>query len=216
MRQRVLSRANLALALWLIGACLVPAATAGEAPSAAALIAEARRAFTLNGKPIPPEIFRDFGDGDLADSGTIWVTVDVKAAIGSNLYFDDIGQNGAWVVQKKSAARPGGAEETAYQYIGATANGLLVVLAAYRSGGSGDFIWLHILDIAPALAFDPVGKVYERINLTNLRTLALGDRWVGEISIAKNTIMIVTTRKGPADESGTRERTTIEARRPQG
>jgi hypothetical protein len=41
----------------------------------AALIAEARRAFTLNGKQVPPEIFRDFGDGDLADSGTIWVTI---------------------------------------------------------------------------------------------------------------------------------------------
>jgi hypothetical protein len=31
---------------------------------------------------IPPEIFRDFGDGDSADSASIWVTVDVKAAIG--------------------------------------------------------------------------------------------------------------------------------------
>jgi hypothetical protein len=40
-----------------------------SAPTAA-LIAEVRRAFTLNGKQIPPEIFRDFGDGDLADFST--------------------------------------------------------------------------------------------------------------------------------------------------
>jgi hypothetical protein len=53
------------------------------------------------------------------------------------------------------------------------------------------------------------GKIYQRINLTNLR-----NSWGGEISIEKNTITIVTTRKGPADDSGVRETTTIEAIRP--
>jgi hypothetical protein len=215
MHQRPLTRRSIALALCVIGAAVLPpVAVAGDPPSMAALVAEARRAFTLNGKPIPPEIFRDFGDGDMADSGAIWVTVDIKAAIGSNLYFDDIKQDGAWVIQKKSAGRPGGAEETAYRYVGATGNGLLVVVAAYSGGGSGDFIWLHILDIGSALGFDLEGKPYGRINLTNLRSIALGDRWDGEISIAKNTITIVTTRKGPTDDSGRRERMTIEARRP--
>jgi hypothetical protein len=47
-----------------------------------------------------------------------------------------------------------------------------------------------------------------------LRRVALGDRWDGEISIAKNTIRVVTTRKGPADETGARETMTIVARRP--
>jgi len=81
-----------------------------------------------------------------------------------------------------------------------------VVLAAYSGGGSGDFITLHILDIASARAFDLAGKVYEHINLTELRRIALGDRWEGEISIAKNTIRVVTTRKGPADDTGARDR----------
>jgi len=48
-------------------------------------------------------------------------------------------------------------------YFGATENGLLVVLAAYSGGGSGDFITLHILDIVAARAFDLAGKIYERI-----------------------------------------------------
>jgi hypothetical protein len=186
----------------------------GRAAPTAALIAEVRRAFTLNGQQIPPEIFRDFGDGDLADSASIWVTVDVKAAIGSNLYFDEITQNGAWIIRKKVTATSGAEQETAYTYVGVTDDGLLVVLAAYSGGGSGDFITLHILDIAAARAFDLAGKVYERIDLTDLRRVALGDRWDGEISIAKNTIRVVTTRKGPADESGARETTTIVARRP--
>jgi hypothetical protein len=214
MRLRPLSPSAV-LALWMISSSLVPLpATAGEAAPAAALIAEVRRAFTLNGKQIPPEIFRDFGDGDLADSGSIWVTVDVKAAIGSNLYFDEIRQNGSWISQKKVTANAGAEEDTGYTYYGATENGLLVVLAAYSGGGSGDFITLHILDIAAARAFDLGGKVYERITLTDLRRIALGDRWEGEISIAKNTIRVVTKRKGPADETGARETMTIVARRP--
>jgi hypothetical protein len=193
----------------------IPArASAGEATSTASLIAEVRRTFTIDGKPIPPEIFRDFGDGDLADSGPIWVTVDVKASIGSNLYFDDIKQDGRWINQRKTNSKGEVLEETGYAYYGATENGLLIVLASYNGGGSGDFISLHILDIASARGFELEGKVYERINLTNVRSIALGDRWDGEVAIEKNTVRVTTTRSGPADDSGKRRTTTIEARRP--
>jgi hypothetical protein len=61
-----------------------------------------RRSFMVHGKPIPPEIFRDFGDADMADSGSIWVTVDVAAATGSNLYYDPIKQDGGFVAQTKT------------------------------------------------------------------------------------------------------------------
>jgi hypothetical protein len=200
-----------ALALGVIASCVPPATgTADDAGSTAALIAEVRRSFTLDGEQIPPEIFRDFGDGDLADSGSIWVTVDVKAAIGSNLYFDDIRKNGDWIDQKKA----GSAEETAYTHIGRTENGLLVVLSAFSGGGSGSFISLHILDVAAARAFDFNGHIYERLNLTNLRSIPLGDRWDGETGIEKNTITITTTRRGPADDSKVRETKAIEATRP--
>jgi hypothetical protein len=47
-----------------------------------------------------------------------------------------------------------------------------------------------------------------------VRTIILGDRWDGEVSIAKNSIVVVTTRTGPADDSGVRRTTTIEAVRP--
>jgi hypothetical protein len=198
----------------LIAALLVSPASAGDTPSTASLLSEARRALTIGGKPIPPEIFRDFGDGDMADSGPIWVTVDINAATGSNLYFDDIKQDGKWFSQKKTDTRTDTVEETGYCYYGATANGLLVVVASYSGGGSGNFITLHILDLAAAHAFDSDGKIYDRINLTNVRSIALGDRWNGDIKIEKNTIRVVTTRKGPADDSGKRETRTIEAKRP--
>jgi len=83
MPQRSLSRVGGILALAVTASFLPPlVATADDAAATGAFIDEVRHSFTLNGKPIPPEIFRDFGDGDLADSASIWVTVDVKAAIG--------------------------------------------------------------------------------------------------------------------------------------
>jgi len=204
----------LAAAALIVMSFMPAPASAGEAPQTASLITEVRRTFTIDGKPIPPEIFRDFGDGDLADTGPIWVTVDVKASIGSNLYFDDVKQDGRWVNQRKTNSKGEMLEETGYAYYGATENGLLIVLASYSGGGSGDFISLHILDIASSRGFDLEGKVYERINLTNIGSIALGDRWDGEIAIEKNTVRVTTTRSGPADDSGKRRTTTIEARRP--
>jgi len=220
MRQRLLSLPGAAIMLGMIGALLLslPAAApaaAKEPASTTALLSEVRRTFTLQGERIPPEIFRDFGDGNLADSVPIWVTVDVRAAIGSNLYADDIKQSGHWISQRKAApATMNGMEETAYKYMGAAENGLLVVLATYNGGGSGTFFTLHLLSIDAVPAFDPNGEVYDRINLTNLRSIALGDRWDGEVGIAKNTIHVATTRKGPADRAGTREEMSFEARKP--
>ncbi len=178
---------------------LTATAAAQSNPSAAALVAEVKRTFTIQGKPVPPEIFRDFGDGDLADSGSIWVTVDLETATGSNLYADDIKQDNGWVSQRKTNDSINGAEETGYIYIGATANGLLVAIASYSGGGSGTFYTLHIMDIAAAKAFDLDGKLYDRVNLTNIRGVPLGDRWNGEVSISGNAIHVLTTRTGPAD-----------------
>jgi len=216
-------RALAALAAWsVIAASAAPPAAEAASPGVArpdaetaSLVAEVRRSFTIHGKPIPPEIFRDFGDGDLGDSSDIWVTVNVAAAVGSNLYFDDIKEEKkGWFTQRPAGGRPHAGEETSYHFVGATANGLLVVIASYSGGGSGVFYTLHILDLAPARAFDLEGKLYWQINLTSLRSIALGDRWDGDVSIAKNSIRVVTTRKGPADDSGARTTMTIAAERP--
>lgn len=169
-----------------------------EDKGASALVAEVRRAFTLNGQVIPPEIFRDFGDGNLADSDAIWVTVDLAAAVDSNFYYDPIRQYGDWKIQRKQRRATDTPEEAAYAFKGSTANGLLVVVASYNGGGSGTFHTLHILDVAAAAAFDNDGKRYPRINLTNIRSVALGDRWEGEVKIVGNAVLVTTTRDGPA------------------
>jgi hypothetical protein len=42
------------------------------------------------------------------------VTVDVRASIGSNLYFDDIKRNGRWISQRKTNSKGEVLEETGY------------------------------------------------------------------------------------------------------
>jgi len=139
------------------------------------------------------------------------VTIDARAAVGSNRYADPIVIQGRWVMQKKPNDKVlNGAEETAYEYIGATRDNLLVV-ASYNGGGSGTFHTLHILDAALAPAFDADGKAYERLNLTLLRGVPLGDRWEGTVTISGNTVRITSPDSGPAKGIAP---TTIEARRP--
>ena len=183
-------------------------ARAAEAGEAAGLIAEVRKSFTLRGKPIPPEIFRDFGDGNLAESTPIWTSVDLGSAVGSNQYFDPIKKNGVWVTQGRAAGNGREAEETGYRYIGAAKNGLLVAVATYNGGGTGVFTNLHVLDLAPTRAFDDEGKVYTRITLTNLRSVSLGDRWDGDVTISGDEIHIKT--RGGAGSAPK----TIQAKRP--
>jgi hypothetical protein len=202
------------LLVWAFAAAALPvAALARDADKTAALVSEIKRAFTINDNAIPPEIFRDFGDGNLADSDPIWITVDVQAATGSNLYYDPIRKQGDWTIQTKQRQATDTPEETAYAFYGATKNGLLVVVASYNAGGTGTFHTLHILDLMTTRAFDADGKRAQRISLSHIRSVALGDRWEGEIKLNENTVHIITTRKGPVD-AGPQPPSTITAERP--
>ena len=179
---------RLAILLVALIACAAPALAAGP-------LDELRRSFALDGKPVPPDVFRDFGDADLGDSLPSVVTIDVKAAIDSNRYGFPITRRGDWVTQSRPAAGSlNGAEETGYRFIGATKSGLMIVVAAYSGGGSGVFTTLHVLDASLAAGFDGDGKRYGRVNLTVLRSVILGDRWLGEATIAGDAVRIATTK----------------------
>jgi hypothetical protein len=150
---------------------------------------EVRRSFTIGGKPVPPESFADFGDAMMSDNRPIVVTIDANAAIDSNRYADPIKMNGRWVEHMKSGLGSfNGPETMSYEYRGATADGLLVFLAAWSGGGSGTFYYLHILDAASNRAFDEDGSTFSRL----VRTYILGDRWEGVVSISSNSVRIVT------------------------
>ncbi|MDR3483832.1 MAG: hypothetical protein P4M05_02855, partial [Bradyrhizobium sp.] len=176
---------------------------------------ELRRSFTVGGKPVPPEVFRDLGDGDLADSDSILVTVDVTAAIGSNRYFDGITTTDGWVTQIKPASkREDPVEQTAYMFIGRTANDLLIVIASYSGGGSGVFYTLHILGAVSVKGLNSAGKRYDRLNVTAVRSVPLGDRWDGRAKIDGNAISIETTGRTPDGQDQKSTTRIIRAERP--
>src|SRR5271166_5595034 len=113
--------------------------------------------------------------------------------IGGNRYADPIKTNGRWVEQMKPGSGSfNGPETMSYEYRGATTNGFLVLVAAYSGGGSGTFYSLHVLDSASNRAFDEDGSTYSRLDLTLVRTLILGDRWQGGVTISGNSVRIVT------------------------
>jgi hypothetical protein len=121
------------------------------------------------------------------------VKIAANAAIDSNRYADPIKTNGRWVEQIKLASGSfNGPETMSYEFRGATANGMLVFLAAWSGGGSGTFYYLHILDAASNRAFDEDGSTYSRLDLTLVRTYVLGDRWQGDVSISGNSVHVVT------------------------
>jgi hypothetical protein len=163
------------------------------AASAGDPLDEVLRSFTIGGKPIPPEIFADFGDAMMSDNRPIIVTIDASAAIDSNRYADPIKMKGGWAEQTKLGSGSfNGPETMSYEFRGATANGMLVLLAAWNGGGSGTFYYLHILDAASNRAFDEDGSTYSRLDLTLVRTYILGDRWQGDVGISGNSVRVVT------------------------
>jgi hypothetical protein len=178
---------------------------------------ELRQTFTLRGKPVPPAVFADFGDADMSGANSIRVTIDLLAAMDSNLYSAGVNASpNGWVSQKKAigAGADKAAETTAYKFNGVTRNGLLLVTAAVSGGGSGDYLTLHILDAAAARAFDSEGKTYDRLNLTVLRSIPLGDRWKGAIEVTGDNIAITTEPGEPNNSNPQRETRIVEAVRP--
>lgn len=163
-------------------------------PAQADALDELRTSFTISGKPVPPEVFGDFGDAMISDSRPIVVGIDATAAIDSNRYADPIKKNGAWVEQTKPQNTGiNGAETESYKFIGPTANGLLVLLTSWSGGGTGVFYKLHIIDAAWANAFDDDGLRERRLVLTPVRASILGDRWEGDVTISGNAVRIETT-----------------------
>lgn len=179
----------------MLRAFLVLTMLVASVPAQAAdALDELRASFSIGGKPIPPNVFGDFGDAMMSDNRAVIVGVDALAAIDSNRYADAIRRNGAWLEQSKPQNTGiNGAETESYKFVGATADGLLVLLTSWSGGGSGVFYTLHIVDAVWAKAFDEDGSRYRRLVLTPVRTHILGDRWQGDVTIAGNAVRIETT-----------------------
>ena len=85
------------LALWTL---LLIAAFAAPAPAADRLD-EVRRTFTIDGKPIPPRIFADFGDADSSATAgpspsTLLAIIRARPEVPLNLDTPSLSDGGRW------------------------------------------------------------------------------------------------------------------------
>jgi hypothetical protein len=176
---------------------LLLAASLSPAFAADGPLAELRKSFTVGGKPIPPQAFADFGDAWMSDSRPIVTSIDARAAIDSNRYFGDIIKRGPSFEQILPGT-PGlnGPPKISYEYFGATANGMLVIVSVYSGGGTGEFTYLHILDPVRVEAIDGAAATYDRLDLRLVRTYDLGDRWQGDLKIEGNVVHLEPGRNG--------------------
>lgn len=199
----------------LVATVFVVALAVSAGPTLAAPIDELRASFTLEGKPVPPEIFATFGVGDLADEANIpVVTVDLLAALRSHLYRDPVTvRANGWVSQRRTFEGQQ-AEVTSYRFYGATRSGLMITVAASWGGGTGIYHMLYVLDAAPSRAIGHDGMPYDRLNLTVLRHRPLGDRWRGDITISGEAVTLVTEPGEPNNSEHQRTTLTFEAARP--
>lgn len=193
-------RLRLVAALLVVAAAVCISTSACDAspqpgPPMDPQLVELGRTFTLSGKPVPPLIFVDLGDGDLADSEHAIDSIDLIAAAGSNLYSAPITNNAGWMNQHRADG-----SEAGYHFVGLTTNGLVAVVSRFSGGGTGVFYVLHILELHSSTGFDAEGQKRERVDLRTVRSIPLGDRWFGEVRIDGNSL-VIRTAQHPGDHT---------------
>src|SRR5579875_710132 len=97
---RHLAGLALCLGVAVLGETSIRAVRAESGTAAGdALLNEIRHSFTLHGRPVPPLLFRNLGDGDLADARAVFDSADLVAAVASDLYATETRQLAGWTVQ---------------------------------------------------------------------------------------------------------------------
>lgn len=173
--------------LLLLQGCLVRSATTDRTP--------VREKPSFCRAPfINPTIIKDLTAGP-GDSGDQVVSINLLDAQGSNRYAAGVEIDEA--AGKNPLVHVGGEDERfSYRYLGETDSGIMVLQVSRWTGGSGVFesLLLLVARRAMGLAVDwDAGLVQpstERLLLTKLGSVALGDRWQGQIRIKGDTLVV--------------------------
>jgi len=148
---------------------------------------EANTHFTYKSKPIHPGLVEEFNTWLSDNCNPITISVDVAAADDTNEYSDsDIEStpNGYVSNQKESG------EYFRYKWLGRLNNGLHVLEVAEGGGGSGEFKSLFFIKFDEGVGITPEGKQYDRLLMTIVRGVTLGDRDSGEISVSPDKVIL--------------------------
>lgn len=143
----------------------------------------------------------------ISERGEQIVAIDLVGATGANRYFGKFEVQPAegrhrWVVFTEKAEPGQRAPFFSYQFVGDTASGIHVLRISCGTGGTGVFESLLLLSTERerALSYDEVRHVLrpdrERTVLRRLGEIGLGDRYVGDVSLRGDDILIGRDRSG--------------------
>ena len=180
--------------LAIVATVLVSRAPAGEQKDAAAVPSFDRVPF------VSPRVVQDLVPW-ISDRGEQVVDVDLPGSSRANRYFGKFEVNPAdrghpWIVFSEKAAPGERAPFFRYQFLGDTSSGIHVLRISYGTGGTGVFesVMLLSTERERALSFDEARHLLrldrERLVLRRLGEIGLGDRYVGEVSVRGDELLI--------------------------
>lgn len=194
-----------ALSVALVAA-LVGAASASAQPAAPVRMIETEYSFT-RAPFVNPRILYEMSAW-LSDGGDLVVAINLEDANDSNRFStwsdevevrESAGRCPFVRWRQKPGAEGHSRDSFGYRYLGMTDSGVSVLLTASSGGGSGTFMDLLFLaaERGQGIAHDEerndgavVRADRERVVLRKWGTIALGDRWDGELRLRGNDLFI--------------------------
>ena len=145
--------------------------------------------YSFEGEPyIHPLIILDLLSW-LSDGGATNIAIDIEAAMVSNKYYDEVEVKNRYISSK---TKENG--NFTYEYIGKSDNGVHILKTYDNSGGgSGIFTNLLFIVFGQDEVFEETRKK-ERFYVKVIGNYGLGDRYLGEVKLINNQVVISEDR----------------------
>lgn len=156
----------------------------------------ANKYFSVGGEPISPQIIKAL-TADLSDMNDPIISIDLIVAQHSNRFccVEEIS------IRKQTNSSSvfffrQNKESFGYQYVGKTSSGVHIILTSYSGGGSGVFKSLYFFTVTIDKALDldenhsTAKAKRQRLILKNIGSIALGDRWDGDLQVQGDFVFL--------------------------
>ena len=151
---------------------------------------EIDNSFTYNGKPIHPDLIKEFEIWLSDNCPPVTVSVDVVAAFRARNEYD---YSRVTVDGSRVRAVSGDPEDHGYyeyEHLGVLRSGMHVIKTYDCGGGSGVFTSLFVVKFTTDKAYQRDGSEYTRLLMTVIREYPLGSSGGGEIRIDGDRVII--------------------------